>query len=115
MCKVTLSVILLFALRKHEGSAALRTRDFKVWHRGFSTRVIEELHSLALRSAGVAFLSATVVARKRCFLKRTPKSWRPDGLFRLSVLQQLDVYKFFVELRREKVSRNIFTKPRFVA
>jgi hypothetical protein len=57
--QVTFPVIILFAFREHERGAALGTRYFKVWHRGFSTRVIEDHHSLALRSAGVAFLSTT--------------------------------------------------------
>ena len=109
MCKVAFPVIFLLAFRKHERSAALRTRDLKVWHRGFSTRVIEELHSLALRSAGVAFLSATGRGAKALFsLKRTPKSWRPDGFLRLSLLQQLSVYKFLLNFEG-KVWRKIFT------
>src|SRR5688572_6533239 len=38
MRQITFPVILLFAFRKCERSVALRTRDFEVFHRGFSTR-----------------------------------------------------------------------------
>ena len=108
VCKVTFPVIFLLAFRKHERSAALRTRDLKVWHRGFSTRVIEELHSLALRSAGVAFLSATGRGAKALFsLKRTPKSWRPDGFLGLSLLQQLSVYKFLLNFEGKSVGEDL--------
>jgi hypothetical protein len=75
--QVTFPVILLFPFRKHERSAALRTRNFKVWHRGFSTKVkTEDLHFLALRIAGVAFLSTTWLWCESAdfFYKRTPKS-----------------------------------------
>ena len=75
MSQVTFPVILLFAFRKNERGAAFGTRYFKVWHRGFSTRVIEDLHSLAIRSAGVAFLSTTGRGAKALFFKRTPKSF----------------------------------------
>ena len=96
MSQVTFTVVILFAFRKHERSAALRTIDFKVWHRGFSTRVIEDTHSLALRSAGVAFLSTTDRGTKALFSQtHAEKLWRPDGLLDLSVLQQLSVFKFF--------------------
>ena len=77
MSQITFPVILLFAFRKCERSAALRTRDFEVWHRGFSTRGESRSSTLfALRSAGVAFLSThEVMVRKRCFSNTTPKSY----------------------------------------
>ena len=67
MSQVTFPVILLFAFREHERGTALGTRYFKVWHRGFSVRVIEDFHSLALRSAGGAFLSTTGRGAKALF------------------------------------------------
>jgi hypothetical protein len=55
---------------------------------------------MLLRSAGVAFLSATGLWHESAGFKRTPKSWRPDGLVGVSVLQQFGLYKFFyVNLR----------------
>ena len=60
MSQITFPVILLFAFRKCERSVALRTRYLEVWHRGFSMRVKSRNSTLvALRSAGVAFLSST--------------------------------------------------------
>jgi hypothetical protein len=60
---------------------------------------------LALRSAGVAFLSTTNVGRKRCFLKRTPKSWRPDGFVGPECTPAIHSIQIFCE----KVWREIFT------
>lgn len=63
---------------------------------------------LALRSAGVAFLSTTTCGAKALFfLKRTPKSWRPDGLLALSVLQQFTLFKFFLKFRRQDVAEDL--------
>ena len=98
MSQITFPVILLFAFSKCEGSAALRTRDFEVWHRGFSTRAESRNPTLfALRSAGVAFLSSTKLWSESAgsqTLRR--KASRPDGLIAASVLQQMTVFKHFV-------------------
>jgi hypothetical protein len=68
----------------------------------------EDFHSLALRSAGVAFLSTTNVwGESAVFLKRTPKSWRPDGLLALSVLQQFTLFNFFLRFRRKGVAAEL--------
>ena len=78
--QVAFAVILLFPFREHERSTALRTRDFKVWHRGFSTRMKSRTFILLLFGAlALRFFQPLNVERKRCFYKRTPKSWRPDG------------------------------------
>ena len=82
MSQITFPVILLFPFRKHERSAALRTCNFKVWHRGFSTRGAEDHPSLALRSAGVAFLSTTGLWCESAFsqtLRRKTGSRRLPG------------------------------------
>ena len=68
--QITFPVILLFPFREHERSTTLRTRYFKVWHTRFLHESEMRFPLSALRSAGVAFLSTTVVGRKRCFLKR---------------------------------------------
>ena len=68
--QITFLVILLFPFREHERSTALRTHYFKVWHTRFLHESEMRFPLSALRSAGVAFLSTTVVGRKRCFLKR---------------------------------------------
>ena len=99
MSQITFPVILLFAFSKSEGSVALRTRDFEVWHRGFSTRVDSRLSTLffALRSAGVAFLSSTKLWSESAVsqtLRR--KATRPDGLIAASVLQRLTLFNYFV-------------------
>src|ERR1051325_2114309 len=61
-------------------------------------KVIEDPHSLALRSAGVAFLSTTGRGAKALFLQtHAEKPWRPDGFLVLSVLQQLGLFKFLNE------------------
>jgi hypothetical protein len=73
--QITFPIILLFPFRKHERSAALRTHYFKVWHTRFLHESEMRFSLSALRSAGVAFLSTTVVGRKRCFsqtLRRKP-------------------------------------------
>ena len=76
MSQVTFPVILLFPFREHERSTALRTRNFKIWHRGFSKRVKKRIHTLfVLRSAGVAFLSTTGCGTKALFSNATPKAW----------------------------------------
>ena len=55
------------------------------------------LTSLALRSAGVAFLSTTNVwGESAVFSNARRKAWRPDGLLALSVLQQFTLFKFFL-------------------
>jgi|SRR5688500_7465949 len=81
MSKITFLVILLFAFSKCEWSAALRTRDFEVWHRGFSMKAESRNSTLfALRSAGVAFLSSTRLWSESAVsqtLRR--KASRPDG------------------------------------
>ena len=104
--QITFPVILLFTFRKHERSAALRTCDIKVWHRGFSTRVVFEDPLSALRSAGVAFLSTTSLwDESAVFSNATPKSWRPDGLVGLSVLQPLSLFKFLCDLHKKKCGK----------
>jgi hypothetical protein len=77
MSQITFPVILLFAFSKCEGSVALRTRDFEVWHRGFSTRVDSRLTTLFCSSERwrrVSFIHEVMV-RKRCFSNTTPKSY----------------------------------------
>jgi len=70
----------------------------------------EDNHSLALRSAGVAFLSTTECGAKALFYKRTPKSWRPDGYVAVSVLQPFGVIQFFCEdLGKECGGRSSWT------
>lgn len=50
---------------------------------------IEDLTLYALRSAGVASLSARGFWHESAgFSNATPQSWRPDGLLGLSLLQQ---------------------------
>lgn len=116
MSQVTLPVILLFAFREHERGAALGTRYLKVWHRGFSMRVIEDHHSLALRSAGGAFLSTTLVVRKRCFCSNARRKALASRRFvDLSLLQHLGVFKFLQAPGTEKLWRNVFTSPLDVA
>lgn len=99
MSQVSFPVVLLLAFRKRERSAALRTRDFKVWHRGFSMRAESRTPTLfALRSAGVAFLSTTGCGAKALFLKHYAESLRrPDRLVGLSLLQRMGVFKSFME------------------
>ena len=58
--------------------------------------------ALALR-----FFQPQDVERKHFWYKRTPKSWRPDGLVDLSVLQQCGVFNFFVKTFCRKVWREI--------
>jgi hypothetical protein len=66
--QVTFPVILLFPFRERERSTALRTRDLKVWHTRFlHESAHEDIHSLALRSAGGAFLSTTECGAKALF------------------------------------------------
>lgn len=82
MSQITFPVILLFSFRKCERGVALRTRYFEVWHRGFSMRMESRnsTPSLALRSAGVAFLSTTKLwceSPVSQTLRR--KASRPDG------------------------------------
>lgn len=77
MSQITFPVILLLAFSKCEGSVALRTRDFEVWHRGFSTRVDSRLSTLFCSSERwrrVSFIHEVMV-RKRCFSNTTPKSY----------------------------------------
>ena len=98
MRQITFPVILLFAFRKCERSVALRTRDFEVWHRGFSTRADSRNSTLfALRSAGVAFLSTTKLWCESAVsqtLRR--KATRPDGLLAASVLQRISAFNNFM-------------------
>jgi len=42
MSQVTFPIVFLFTFRKGKRGIAFRTRDFKVWHRGFSTRLETE-------------------------------------------------------------------------
>jgi hypothetical protein len=71
-------------------------------------KVIEDSHSLALRSAGVAFLSTTGRGAKALFLQtHAEKPWRPDGLLDLSVLQQLGLFKFLNEPELETVAERL--------
>jgi hypothetical protein len=46
MGQVSFSIILLFAFCKFKRCVAFRTRDFKVWHRGFSKRAESRFHTL---------------------------------------------------------------------
>ena len=98
MSQITFPVILLFAFSKCERSVALRTRYLEVWHRGFSMKV-ESRHStlVALRSAGVAFLSSTKLwceSPVSQTLRR--KASRPDGYLLASVLQRIAVFNYFM-------------------
>jgi hypothetical protein len=115
--QVTFPVILLFPFREHERSAALRTHYFKVWHTRFLHESENEVStSLALRSAGVAFLSTTDRGTKALFSQtHAEKLWRPDGLLDLSVLQQLSVFKFFRTSLGQKLWQNVFTSLSDVA
>ena len=99
--QVTFPIILLFQFRKHERSAALRTCNLKVWHRGFSTNVkTEDIHFLALRIAGVAFLSTTWLWCESAdfFYKRNAEKLASRGLVGLSVLQQFSLFNFFMKI-----------------
>jgi hypothetical protein len=110
MSQVTFTVIVLFAFREHERGAALGTRYLKVWHRGFSTRVIEDHHSLALRSAGGAFLSTTGRGAKALFSSNARRKALASRRFvDLSLLHHLGVFKLLEEPSTEKLWRNVFT------
>jgi hypothetical protein len=102
--QITFSVILLFPFREHERSTTLRTRYFKVWHTRFLHESEMRFPLSALRSAGVAFLSTTVVGRKRCFLKRYAEKLASRRLIGLSVLQQ---YKFFYVILRRSTRKSV--------
>jgi hypothetical protein len=66
--QVTFLVVLLFTFRKHERSAALRTHDFKVWHRGFSRRVkIEESLSMLFGALALRFFQPQSCGTKALF------------------------------------------------
>lgn len=41
MSQITFPVVLLFSFRELKGRVAFGTRDFQVWHDGFSNRVSE--------------------------------------------------------------------------
>ena len=107
--QVPFPVILLFPFGKHERSTALRTHDFKVWHRGFSTRMKRGL-SLSCSSERWRRVSFNhiLVDRKRCFLKRYAEKLASRRFVGLSVLQQCTLFKFFVDV----VWRKIFTNRR---
>ena len=98
MSQITFLVILLFAFRKCERSVALRTRDFEVWHRGFSMTVKSRNSTLfAHRSVGVAFLSSTKLWSESTVSQTLrPKATRPDGLIAASVLQRIVVFNYFM-------------------
>lgn len=76
MSQITFLVVLLFPFRKCEGSVALRTRYFEVWHRGFSKRGNRGGSTLCSseRWRRVSF-NHEVMVRKRCFSNTTPKSY----------------------------------------
>src|SRR5215213_4794718 len=79
-------------------------------------RVIEDTHSLALRSAGAAFLSTTDRGTKALFSQtHAEKLWRPDGLLDLSVPQQLSLFKFFRRTFGQNLWHNVFTSLSDVA
>ena len=94
--QVTFPVILLFPFREHERSTALRTRDFKVWHRGFSTRVkTRTFNSLALRSAGGAFLSTTGCGAKALILQTHAEKLASRRLCCLECTPAIQSIQFF--------------------
>ena len=71
---------------------------------------IEDLALYALRSAGVAFLSATGLWHESAGFKRTPKSLRPDGLIGLSVLQWFTFFYVFLRtLTNKSVAKDLHT------
>ena len=78
-------------------------------------RVNEDFHSLALRSAGVTFLSTTVVVRKRCFLKRTPKSLASRRLIGPECTPATKSIQIFNRTSKEKLWQNVFTTRADVA
>ena len=98
MSQVTFPIVILFPFGKHERSAALRTRDFQIWHRGFSTRVILRFLSLSLLFGALAlrFFQPQLWNESAFFSNATPKSWRPDGFVAPSLLQQQSVFKFYL-------------------
>jgi hypothetical protein len=59
--------------------------------------------ALALRF----FQPRTRGAKALFSLKRTPKSWRPDGFIGLSVLQQFTLFKFFVKFELKSVAEDL--------
>ena len=113
--QVTFPVILLFPFREHERSTTLRTRDFKVWHRGFSTRVKTRTFTLLLFGAlALRFFQPQDVARKRCFINARRKPV-PTVTLLVSVLQQFSLFNFFVKTFCRKVLRKISTPAFSVA
>src|SRR5262249_51218088 len=79
---------------------------FKIWHRGFSTRVKARTFTLLLFGAlALRFFQPQDVVRKRCFYKRTPKSWRPDGFLDPQCTPAIRRIQFFCA----KVWRKIFS------
>jgi len=97
MSKVSFPVVLLFAFGKSERSVALRTRDFKVWHRGFSTRGDPRTVTLSCCFGGLALvlLSATGCGAKAPTIKHRA-GLEPSDTFKLvvSVLQRCGLFKF---------------------
>ena len=71
---------------------------------------------LALRSAGVAFLSTTNLwGESAVFSNARRKAGVPTGLLALSVLQQFTLFKFFLKFRRQDVAGDLHHSDRNVA
>ena len=98
MSQITFPVILLFSFRKCERSVALRTRDFEVWHRGFSTRGNRgRSPSLLFGALASRFFQPRSYGAKALFLKHYAEKLRvPTGLLAASVLQRIGVFNYFV-------------------
>jgi hypothetical protein len=110
--QVTFPIILLFPFRKHERSAALRTCNLKVWHRGFSTKVkTEDLHFLALRIAGVTFLSTTWLWCESAdfFYKRNAEKPASRRLIAPECTPAMQAIQFFYENFDWKLLREVIT------
>lgn len=110
--QITFPIILLFPFRKHERSAALRTRYFKVWHTRFLHESEMRFSLSALRSAGVAFLSTTVVGRKRCFLKRYAVNPASPTVYWPECTPAIQIFlRNFTEICGEKCGKTSSTNP----
>ena len=95
MSQITFPVILLFSFRELKGRVAFCTRDFQVWHGGFSNRVSEAGPPFLPSERWRPLFFTTVCVQALCFSNTTPQLTRSDTFLGPSLLQRVRVYKLF--------------------